>query len=380
MSDGNKPNCEQMVLTEWQILAPSVCRMMTSITLFTLLVTGSGNQLPSSVRLSNTVEECSAKSEEFSKLRSMALKSLQIGDLQASDKLLQSAYAICPNDYANGIDLVKVHLATGQSDEAEQLLRKMIGMDDSAELHTLLAGVEASRKDFKAVAAEYQRAAQMLPSEENLFAFGTSLMKIDFGAATSVLQYGLTKYPSSVKMHVALGLAFYAQGRAGEGAALLCEAAALDPSDAHPMEVLADTRVVPRPIQPDALRHLADLSRRYPDDGLILFDYAMVKSGRLSGEKAATSTEFLELVKHALTLNPRLAKAYFELSTVYAQAKDYASQIEVLRKAVEIEPENERYHFALAFAYRNAGKSVEFQEELKRYTKLHAKAGAGDAR
>ena len=65
---------------------------------------------------------------------------------------------------------------------------------------------------------------------------------------------------------------------------------------------------------------------------------------------------------------------------MYAQEKDYASQIEVLKKAVEIEPENERYHFALAFAYRNGGKSVEFQEELKRYQKLHAEAGAGDAR
>ena len=60
-------------------------------------------------------------------------------------------------------------------------------------------------------------------------------------ATTFCHQYALKTYPASVKVHVVLALAFYAQDGDEEGALLLCMASDLDPSDAYPMEVLADT-------------------------------------------------------------------------------------------------------------------------------------------
>ncbi len=81
-------------------------------------------------------------------------------------------------------------------------------------------------------------------------------------------------------------------GKSLEGAQLLCEAEDLNPSDPHPMEILADTEIVPPALAPKITSQLASLHKRYPNDGLILFDYTMVQSGRWSNDKAATASTF----------------------------------------------------------------------------------------
>lgn len=320
------------------------------------------------------VEICSSKSKEFAADRALAAQRMQAGDLTTAHALLQKAYILCPNDYENGLDLARADATSGDNDAAERLAQALLSQKDNPTVHSLLGTIESSRKNYKGAAAQYQIAATMEPSEENTFAFGTSLMKVNFGAAAEVLRYGLRTYPLSVKIHVALAVALYAQDQAEEGAKLLCEASDIDTSDVRPMEVLSDTQVIPRSIQPEAEKHLADLHRRFPKDGVILFDYAMVKSGRWSGDKAASPSGFVGLLNAALVLDPHLAKAYFELSTIYDAEKDYPSEIAALKKAIAIDPNAEQSHFRLAFAYRQAGDQAHFQEELARFQELHAKA------
>lgn len=197
-------------------------------------------------------------------------------------------------------------------------------------------------------------------------------MKVNFDAATSVLRYGLQKYPLSIKIHVALALALYAQDQADEGARLLCQASHLAPSDVHPMEVLSDTGVVPSGVRKDVEKHLEHLHRIFPKNGQILFDYAMATSGRWSGDKTDTSPALIEKLKTALAIDPRLVKADSELGAIYDETKDYANEIVVLKKAIALKPDDEHYHFRLAFAYRQAGDAMQFEKELSLYQTLHA--------
>jgi tetratricopeptide (TPR) repeat protein len=291
-------------------------------------------------------------------------------------KRFAARYAICPS-YENGRDLADAEIKAGQYESAKSLLGTLLEQRDRAELHTLLGNAESGEKNYKAAAIEYQKAATMDPSEANVFDFGMSLLHLDQNAAITIFRYGLEKYPKSVKIHVALGAALYTAGKSLEGAQLLCDAEDLNPSDPHPMEILADTEIVPPALAPRITSQLASLHRRYPRDGLLLFDYTMVQSGRWSNDKAALPPHFTDSLKEALSLNPRLPQAYFQLGLVYLEQGNSADAIRVLKKAISLDPINDEYHYRLAFAYRKSGNEEKFHEELDQFQKLHGKDSDG---
>ena len=319
------------------------------------------------------VIDCGVASKGFTGDRATAAEMIRAGDTAGALHMLEQASAICPGDYQNGVDLANLEMTAGENNAADSLINGLLKQTDTAELHEMLGTIQAKQENVKGAAEQFQIAARMEPSEDYVFAFGTALMKVNFGAASDVLRFGLEKYPSSIKMHVAMALALYAQDRTDEGAKLLCEAARLAPADVHPMEVLSDTGIVPPSLQAEVEGHLADLHRRYPRDGAILFDYAMVKAGRWSGSEAPASPELVSQLHAALTLDPHMEKAYFALSAIDDQRKDFQGEIAALKSAICIDPNVDQYHFRLAFAYRQAGDLSSFKDELARYRELHGK-------
>ena len=317
---------------------------------------------------------CPANAREFSAERSEIVRLTRTGESSAVLKLLKDAYRLCPNDEDNAQELAAAELEAGDEDAAEVLLRDLLRQRNEPELHRLLGRSLAVRGDYKGAAAEYQIVATMDPTETSVFDFGTSLMKVNFNAATEVLQYGLKSYPTSIKMRIGLALAYYALDRPEMGARLLCDAAKIDPADVRPMEVLADTRVVPATVRSEATTRLEELHERYPKDGLVLFDFVMVRSGRWSGDDATTSEEFAGLLKEALALDPSLAEAWYQLALTYDKASLHEQEVAALRKAIANNARQERYHYRLAFALRATGDAAGFTSELATYAKLHEKA------
>ena len=287
-------------------------------------------------------------------------------------QVLKLQFARCPLESEIGRLLAETAIEQGEAGYAETVLRSMLSHADDAGLHSLLGRALQQGKHQADAAAQFQIAARMDPSEIHVFDFGASLMKVDVSAAQTVLQYGLTKYPRSIKVRVALALAMYAQGRTDEGAELLCSAADLDPLDVNPMEVLADTGIIPQAVQARAAERLDDLRKTHPHDGLLLFDYAMVQSGRWSGTKQPTSPELVSMLQSALILDPTLAKAHFELARIDEEAENVAGEIHELLEAIRLDPQSAKYHYRLAFAYRRAGDTEHSHEELLRYRTLHS--------
>lgn len=317
---------------------------------------------------------CPANAREFSADQSQIARLTRTGETSAVLKRRKDAYRLCPQDDDNGRELAAAELEAGDEEAAEALLRDLLRQKNMPELHRLLGKSLAVRGDYKGAAAEYQTAATMDPSETSVFDFGTSLMKVNFNAATEVFQYGLKSYPNSIKMRIGLALAYYALDRPETGAKLLCDAAKIDPADVHPMEVLADTRLIPATVRSEATARLEELHERYPKDGLVLFDFVMVKSGRWSGDGDSTSDKFAELLKDALALDPSLAEAWYQLALTYDKESLHHQEVVALRKAIAIDGEQERYHYRLAFALRATGDAAGFIGELATYTKLHEKA------
>ena len=310
--------------------------------------------------------------EAHAKARRLA----ETGDSSRAAGLLADVYARCPA-YENGRDLADAEIGAGQYASAKALLETLMEQQNRAELHSLLGKAEAAQKNYKAAAIEYQKAAEMEPTEANIFDFGTSLFHLDHNSAITILRYGVQKYPQSVELHVALGSVLYADGKSLEGAELLCDAEELNPSDPHPMEILAATEIVPPTLAPRVTSLFAALHRKYETDGLILFDYTMVQSGRWSNDRDAVPPHFVESLKVALRLNPQLPQAYYQLSLISAQQRNYQEEIQFLKKAISLDPGKDEYHYRLAFAYRMSGDEAKFREELNEFQRLHKATSDG---
>ena len=278
----------------------------------------------------------SAPAEECSRKRAEALSLAQGGGSSRLVTLLTDLYSKCPG-YENGRDLADAEVKAGQYENAKTLVTSLLKQQDRAELHSIFGNAEAAQKNYKAAAIEYQKAAEMDPSETNVFDFGMSLFHLDHDAAITILRYGVQKYPGSIKLHVALGTVLYADGKSLEGAQLLCEAEELNPSDPHPMELLAETEIVPPELAPRIISLFADLHKRYEHDGLILYDYTMVQSGRWSSSTDPAPPHFADSLEAALRLNPKLPQAYFQLSLIAEQQKNYAEEIRLLKEAIALD-------------------------------------------
>jgi tetratricopeptide (TPR) repeat protein len=225
----------------------------------------------------------------------------------------------------------------------------------------------------KVAALEAQRKAEADPSEENLFLYAQSLMKVNFPAAETIYRFAVNKYPDSVRLHAGLASALWALGKPDEGAVELCRAAELAPQDPHPLEFLAATEHIPTALYQKVVEGLRQLHLRYPQDGLILFDYEMVLSNRYE-DKSQVPRDFVPTLKEAIRLNPRLPEAYFQLSLVYDQQKNYTEEAHMLRRAVQLSPEDEHYRYNLAMAYKRMGNKEAFLKELSVFQKMHSRS------
>ena len=100
----------------------------------------------------------------------------QSGKLVDALPLLERAQGINPSSYDNGYDLALTEFLTGRLAEATQLVQTLIQEKNTGELHDLLGQID--EKGGKSVAAvnEFETAAHLEPSEENLFDWGGELL------------------------------------------------------------------------------------------------------------------------------------------------------------------------------------------------------------
>ena len=97
---------------------------------------------------------------------------LQTGKIAQATPFLEEAQRITPASYDNGYDLAQAYFATGRLSPATQLVQRLVQQRDTGELHNLLGQIEEKDGKFVEAANEFEVAAHMDPSEENLFDLG----------------------------------------------------------------------------------------------------------------------------------------------------------------------------------------------------------------
>jgi len=275
------------------------------------------------------------------------------------------------------------------SDVTESSLRDAVTRNPKdPELHHLLANVEEKLGNPLDAVREYQRAAELDPSELNLFDWGTELLTHRaLEPATEVFTKGNRLFPKSVRMLVALGVSWYARGSYDQAAQCLVNASDLAPDNPTPYLFLGKMQSAEGTPSAESIERLRRFAQLQPDNALANYYYA-VSLWKQSASAVDTkrdnerSARVESLLHKAVHLDPKLGAAYLQLGILYSQRADFSRAISAYQKAItvgleESSPEGDETievaHYRLAQAYLRTGNKIKAQEELQSHDRLAKK-------
>jgi len=213
---------------------------------------------------------------------------------------------------------------------------------------------------------EYQIAAELEPSEANLFAWGAELLlHRAYEPAIEVFSKGQRLFPNSVRMLLGLGIATYDQGATEHGQQLVLSACDLNPTDPEPylfLGRLQDAEKIEPPGWTEKLHRFVDL---HSDNAMAHYYYAVALSKQKTQNKDYAAIQ-AELEK-ALKLDPNFGQADLQLGILYSEKKDFGAAISAFERAIKALPLPDEAHYRLAQIYRQTGDAEKVRQEMKLY-------------
>jgi tetratricopeptide (TPR) repeat protein len=249
---------------------------------------------------------------------------------------------------------------------------------EKAEVHHLLAEVDEKLGVPLDAVREYQRSAELNPSEPNFFDWGTELLVHRAAEpAIEVFTKGNRLFPRSVRMLSGLGASWYALGSYEQASQRLCEASDLNPDDPNPYLFMGKIQVV-EPIPSDAIaERLARFVRLQPLNALANYYYAVsLWKRRGSTQDVADMSRVKSLLEKSVQLDPKLGLGYLQLGVLYAEQGDFTSALSNYLQAIATTPDLEQAHYRLAQAYTRIGETPKGQAELQLYEKISKEKAA----
>ena len=298
---------------------------------------------------------------------------IQTGKINTAIPFLKRAQEIDPSAYNNGYDLALALEQSGQFGEARQQLHKLVGLRDSAELHSLLGEVEEKSRNYLASAAQYEQAARMDPSEQNILSWGAELLLHQtFAAAIEVFKAGTVRFPQSAQLHNGLGIALYGAGQMDEAVLSYFRASDLAPFDLLPLTFMGKACDGASPELAAQIRSRLQKFLSHDSEAAELnYDLAIClwRGNRIDSDPEV-ATQIESLLKHSLTLDPNYADAYFQLGNLNSERHSYQEAIVQYERALKVNASSANFHYRLGQALARVGNSARAQEEFTIFDRL----------
>jgi tetratricopeptide (TPR) repeat protein len=299
---------------------------------------------------------------------------IQVGKVPDAQPLLQEAYKLNPAAYDNAYDLAMADFLLGKPEAARAVIQAVLPRKNTGELHNLLGQIDEKDGKFVAAANDFEAAAHIDASEENLFAWGSEmLLHRTYEPAIAIFQNAADRYPKSPRILIGLGLALYSRGIYDKAVNAFLAAADLNPTDARCYLFLSKA-YNSSPLQADeVVEHFKRYAELEPNNALAQYYYAVsLWKGKRTENSNVDPGSVEALLKRAITLDGSLAEAHLQLGNFYADQREYEKSIPEYRRAIDLDPNLADAHYRLATDLVHTGQKENAQAEFATYQKLRA--------
>ena len=305
---------------------------------------------------------------------------VQEGKLKEASPLLERAQQLMPDAYDNGYDLAMADFLTGQLDQARGVIQNLLAQKNTGELHNLLGQIDEKDGKFVDAVKEYDTAAHIDPSDDNLFAWGSELLlHRTYEPAVDVFKSATARYPNSPRLQIGLGMALYARGLYGESVEALLKAVDLSPDDPRCYQFLSRAYDSSPKQADEVIQRFQRYAERQPGNARAQYYYAM---SLWKGKRLEASSSDLAMVESLLrksnALDGKQADTHVQLGNLYADQHHYEESIPEYERALELDPNLPDAHYRLGTDYVHVGQKDKAQDEFAVYQKLRAQHLAED--
>lgn len=251
----------------------------------------------------------------------------------------------------------------GSSARAAEVLSRVRNKDASPSVQVLLGDIEEKQGNFERAVEHLQTAAKLNPSEANLFALGIEFARHwTFEAAIRVFEFGTSKFPSSRRLQLGLGISRYGNNDYAGAALIFSRLLDSDPENATYADLLGQSCSVIAEHENTGCDKLIAFAQQHPQNAAALtFAAASILKQPSTEQDLAFAARLLH---QAIAANPKYADAYLELGVLDQQMMRWQESISVLEKAIVLSPRSPQAHYRLARAYSHLGRREEAQQEI----------------
>ncbi len=312
--------------------------------------------------------------KSFDENRNMGQYYIQVGKIAEAQPLFEQAQHIKPDSYENGYDLAMADLLLGRFSEARQVAQQILKTHQTGELHNLLGQIDEKDGKFVAAANDFETAAHLDPTEDNLFDWGSEmLLHRTYEPAIAIYEQATARFPKSPRLFIGLGLALYSRGKYDEAVRALLTAADLDPADPRCYVFLSKAYDSSPKQADDVIQHFHNYAELRPNDARAQYYYAMsLWKGKRAGDTNVDLQTVQALLQKSIALDDKLPEAHVQLGDLYAGQHQYDKSIPEYVRALELNPNLSDAHYRLGTDYVHVGQKGQAQQEFAVYQKLRA--------
>lgn len=289
---------------------------------------------------------------------------------QAADAFA-AAFALTPENYDLVVDRAQALEDAGRPADALAALNAMPGVGQSATAQSLLGDAEEKLGAYQKAAESYARAADLDPSEANVWAVGVEFLRHwTFEAAITEFEAGTQRFPSSTRMKLGLGAAYFGGARYAPAIPVFTELLKSDPDNALYAEMLGMACGAVTESTKEGCNALLAYAEAHPRDAKVsTFAASMLLTETQTTERTEVARKLLD---HAVAAAPKFADAHYQLGVLKQNEGDWAGSVSDLERAIALKPDLSQAHYRLALAYWRVGRKQQGQAEMelqKKYSK-----------
>lgn len=282
-----------------------------------------------------------------------------------------AALRLSPDDSDLQLDRARALIEAGQPQQALAELSAMRGSAQSASAQSLLGDAEEKLAAYQRAAEHYSRAVELDPTETNAWILGVELLRHwTFAAAIREFEAATQKFPSSTRMKLGLGAAYFGDSRYADSIPVFADLLDADPNNALYAELLGMACAAVSQSSKQRCSALVTYAEAHPRDARAsTYAASMLLTGTGAGDQTETARK---LLTNALAADPKSPDALYEMGMLKQNGGDWAGSIPSLQRAIALKPDLAPAHYRLALAYWRTGRKQEGQAEMelqKKYSK-----------